>query len=111
MENCTQNSQIETKSSNGMTLKDKQKEALNNLYQKREEIEYCLAEIESILAVHFENQFAISYQHWLPQIKTALRDDTKWLSRGQYSMDYTLKIIQDQMLDSSDNKGVSKYIK
>lgn len=111
MENSTQNSETETKSSNGMSLTDKQKEALNKLYQKREEIEHCLAEIESILMVYFEDQFAVSYQHWLPQIKTALRNNTKWLSRGQYDMDYILKLIEDKMVDGSGNKGVSKYIK
>jgi hypothetical protein len=94
-----------------MSLTHSQQEALNKLYQKREEIEHCLAEIESILTVYFEDQFSISYQHWLPQIKTALRDNTKWLSRGQYSMDYILKLIEDKMVDGSDRKGVSKYIK
>lgn len=111
MENCPQNPQTETKSSIGMSLSDKQKEALNKLYQHRENIENSLAEIESILMVYFEQQYPVSYQHWIPQIKTALRDSTRWLSRGDYSMDHILKDIEDKMIDNSARQGVSKFIK
>jgi hypothetical protein len=45
----------------------------------------------------------------LPQIKTGLRDNTKWLPRGQYSMDYTLNSLIDHVINDLD-KGVSKYI-
>lgn len=93
-----------------MSLSEKQKEALNKLYQYRENIENYLAEIESILMVYFEQQYPVSYQHWIPQIKTALRDNTKWLSRGQYSMDYILSKIEDQIKEDRNSQGVSKYI-
>ena len=111
MENSPQNSQTQTKSSIGMSLSDKQKEALNKLYQQRENIENILAEIESILMVYFEQQYPLSYQHWIPQIKTALRNNTKWLSRGEYSMDHTLKDIEDKIIDNCSRQGVSKFIK
>lgn len=111
MENRSQNPQTETKSSIGMSLSDKHKEALIQLYQHRETIEHILAEIESILMVYFEQQYPVSYQHWIPQIKTALRDNTKWLSRGEYSMDHILKDIEDKIIDNYSRQGVSKFIK
>lgn len=85
-------------------------EALSDLYRFREKIEDYLAEIESILRVHFPDQYDVSYQHWIPQIKTALRDNTKWLPRGQYSMDYVIAQLVDKIIERND-KGVSKYIK
>lgn len=84
-------------------------EALSKLYNYREKIEDLLAEIEALLQVYFSDEFTIAYQHWLPQIKTALKDDTKWLSRGQYSMDYTINRIIDKINNKQD-KGVNKYI-
>ena len=84
-------------------------EALNNLLSHREKIEDILAEIEAILMVYFEKEYPLAYQHWLPQIKTALRDNLKYLSRGDYTMDYTIKHILDSVIDN--HKGVSKYIK
>lgn len=83
--------------------------ALNELYQSQEKIESILAEIESTLKIYFPNEYETAYQHWIPQIKTALSNKTKWLPRGQYSMDYTI----DRILDSLNNncaKGVNKYI-
>lgn len=84
-------------------------EPLSKLYNAREDIENKLAEIEAILQVHFPEEFSTAYQHWIPQIKTALSDNTRYLSRGQYSMDYTLSRIEDKISDQK-NKGVSKYI-
>lgn len=93
-----------------MRLSNKQQEALNKLYQYRENIESYLAEIDAILMVYFPDEYPISYQHWMPQIKTALRSNTKWLSRGEYSMDYILSKIEDKIVDNN-HQGVSKYIK
>lgn len=86
------------------------KDSLNKLLDYRDQIEEILININTILQQDFDSEHSVAYQHWLPQIKTALRDDTKWLSRGEYSMDYTLKRIIDQINGSLD-KGVSKYIK
>lgn len=87
-----------------------QKDALEKLLNCRDQIEDSLVQIEALLQVYFSEEFSIAYQHWIPQIKTALKDDTKWLPRGQYSMDYTIKRIVDQIDDEFLNKGVSKYI-
>lgn len=91
-----------------MSLDPQQKEALQNLYSHRDHIEDNLNKIETILQVYFPIEYAVAYQHWIPQIKTGLRDNTKWLPRGQYSMDYTLNRLIDNTVD--DDKGVSKYI-
>jgi hypothetical protein len=91
-----------------MNLTESQRQALKNLYTSREKIEDILAEIEANLQVYFSEEFSVAYQHWLPQIKTALRDGTKWLPRGQYSMEYTLDRISDHLVN--DDKGVTKYI-
>jgi hypothetical protein len=92
-----------------MSLDPQQKEALENLYSHRDHIEDHLNKIDTILKMYFPKEYNLAYQHWLPQIKTGLRDDIKWLPRGQYSMDYTLKKLFDKMIDDLD-KGVSKYI-
>jgi hypothetical protein len=84
-------------------------DALAKLHGARESIEDKLAEIEAILQVYFYKEFSTAYQHWIPQIKTALRDNLKYLPRGQYTMDYTLYRIEDKIVDHN-NKGVTKYI-
>jgi hypothetical protein len=93
-----------------MSLDPQQKEALQNLYSHIDHIEDHLNKIDTILKMYFSKEYDLAYQHWLPQIKTALRDNTKWLPRGQYSMDYTLNQLIDHVIDDL-NKGVSRYIK
>lgn len=85
-------------------------DGLEKLLNYRDQIEQILAEIDAVMQINFSDEYSIAYQHWIPQIKTALRDDTKWLPRGQYSMDYSIKRIKDKLLNNLD-KGVSKYIK
>lgn len=84
-------------------------EALNKLFQYRDNIEDILVEIEALLQVEFPEEYSVAYQHWIPQIKTALKDNTKWLPRGQYSMEYTLDHILDKITNDL-GLGVSKYI-
>lgn len=83
---------------------------LSDLEKYREAIENSLSEIEAILQIYFPEEFDVAYQHWIPQIKTALKNNTRWLNRGQYSMQYTLNRIIDKITDDKNNKGVSKYI-
>lgn len=82
---------------------------LSELYSLRENIENNLVEIECILQAFFVEEYSVASQHWIVQIKTALKDNLKYLPRGEYSMDYTLKRIEDKLVDIN-NKGVSKYI-
>lgn len=84
-------------------------EAINKLYNYRENIEDILVEIEALIQIHFPEEYSVAYQHWIPQIKTALRDNLKYLPRGQYSMDYTLEHLIDK-IDVESIKGVNKYI-
>ena len=84
-------------------------ESLNKLFEYRDQIQKILAEIDSIIETDFPDEYSVAYQHWLPQIKTALKDNLKYLPRGEYSMDYTLYRIQDK-LDNHLDKGVTKYI-
>lgn len=91
-------------------LESKKIDALSELYAIREKIENNLAEIESILKVYFSEEEAVATQHWLAQIKTALKDNTKYLPRGEYSMDYTLARIEDKLF-TKNSSGVNKYIK
>lgn len=83
--------------------------ALSELYSARENIENKLAEIEATLQVYFNEEFAVASQHWIAQIKTALRDNLKYLPRGEYSMDYTFHRIEDKLLTNS-SKGIEKYV-
>lgn len=91
-------------------MNEKQISKLSELEKHRENIQNNLAEIEGILQTYFAEEFSTAYQHWIPQIKTALNDNTKWLNRGEYTMQYTINRILDSLYSNSD-KGVSKYIK
>jgi len=91
-------------------MNDKQISKLSELEKHRENIQNNLAEIEGILQTYFPEEFSTAYQHWIPQIKTALNDNTKWLNRGIYTMQYTIDRILDSLHGNND-KGVSKYIK
>lgn len=92
-----------------MSLTDQQKHQLNNLIDHRDKIESSLFQIERILKEYFPEQYDIAYQHWIPQIATALCEYDKWLPRGQFTMQSTLDRIVDKATDSVA-KGVSKYI-
>ena len=85
-------------------------QALNKLLQYKENIEDILVQIDVVLQTDFPEEYGVAYQHWIPQIKTALNDNTKWLPRGQYSMDYTINRIIDKITNDS-TLGVTKYIK
>ncbi len=89
---------------------NQKKHQLNRLMDYRDQIESSIFQIERILKDHFPNEYDIAYQHWIPQILTALDDNPKWLSRGQFNMKQTIARLLDKMQDSN-NKGVSKFIK
>jgi len=85
--------------------------AYNKLCQLRLETEFLIDNIQEVLKVYFPEEYDQSYQHWIPQIKTALKNDTQWLPRGVYSMEHTLDRIHDRLQEINSVKGVSKYIK
>lgn len=92
-----------------MSLTQEQKDQINNLIDYRDKIEDSLFHIERILKHYFPEEFDIAYQHYIPQITTALYEDKKWLSRGDQTMQQTINRLLDKVKNSSD-KGVSKYI-
>lgn len=85
-----------------------QQSKINDLLNIRDEIEQSLTKIDAILQVYFPEQYSDAYQHWMPQILTALYNDVKWLPRGQLTLQDTIDRIRDTC-DSSG--GVSKFIK
>ena len=88
-------------------MKDNQPH-IEDLLDAREEIAQSLKKIETILQTHFNKYYVDAYQHWIPQILTALYNDVKWLPRGQANFQDTIDRIKDSV-DSSG--GVSKFIK
>ena len=66
-------------------------------------------QIERILKEYFPEEYDLAYQHWIPQIITALDKHPKWLSRGQFDMQQTILKLLEKSKDSGA-KGVSKYI-
>ena len=92
-----------------MSFTQVQKDQINKLIDHRDEIVGALFHIERIIKEYFPEEFEVAYQHWIPQITTALYEDKKWLSRGEYTMQQMINRLLDKANDSS-NQGVSKYI-
>jgi hypothetical protein len=92
-----------------MTLSSEQKYQLNKLLDYRDQIDNSVFQILRILKEYFPKEYDIAYQHWIPQIVTAIHhNDPRWLPRGEHDMQQTI----NRLLDESKNieKGVSKYI-
>jgi hypothetical protein len=86
------------------------KTSYSQLLKYREELLGILTKIDTVLQSKFPSEHSLAYQHWIPQIITALNNDTKWLPRGSYSMEYTLNNIKDKISENDGCSGVSKYI-
>lgn len=89
-------------------MTQQQNPALNKLLDLREQISENLSEMEQLLKMNFPSQYEVAYQHWIPQIVTALYNDTKWLPRGQVTFQDNIDHIKD---NSTNSAGVSKFIK
>lgn len=89
-------------------MNQEQKDQLNSLMDYRDSISDSLFHIERILKTYFPEQYSDAYQHWIPQILTALDNSVKWLPRGQLTLQDTIDRIKD---DSDSVGGVSKFIK
>ena len=89
-------------------MNQEQKDQLNALMDYRDSISNAMFHIEQILKTYFPDQYADAYQHWIPQVLTALDNDLKWLPRGQLTLQDTIDRIKD---DSDSVGGVSKFIK
>ena len=89
-------------------MNQEQKDQLNSFMDYRDLISDSMFHIEQILKTYFPDQYSDAYQHWIPQILTALDNTVKWLPRGQLTLQDTIDRIKD---DSDSVGGVSKFIK
>lgn len=92
-----------------MGLTQIQKDQLNSLIDYRDQITEGLFHIERILKVYFPEEFDVAYQHYIPQITTALYEDKRWLPRGEQTMQHTIARLLDKTNEPSD-KGLKKFI-
>jgi soluble cytochrome b562 len=91
-------------------LDQDRKDQLNKLLDYRDVVSDAMFHIETILQTHFPEEFDTAYQHWIPQISTALANSDRWLNRGEINMQYTISRILDKISEDS-GQGVSKFIK
>ena len=91
-------------------LSAEQKYQFNRLLIYRDTISGAMFHIERILKTYFPEEFDVAYQHYIPQIVTALNEDDRWLSRGQTDMQKTIDRILGK-INKDSGSGVSKFIK
>jgi hypothetical protein len=92
-----------------MILTQEQRDQINNLVDCRDQIKNKVLEIENILKAYFPEELERARQFYLPQIITALYEDKKWLSRGEYSLQNTIDKIVELSKDYEQGKGVKKF--
>jgi len=91
-------------------MNQEQKDQFNKIIDYRDQISKSMFHIERILKTYFPDQYTDAYQHWIPQILTALDNDVKWLPRGQMTLQDTIDRILDKIKEDN-GAGVSKFIK
>jgi hypothetical protein len=92
-------------------LSKEQRDQFNQLLDYRDEICKSIFHIEHILKTYFPEEFNTAYQHYIPQIITALDNDSRWLPRGEINMQHTINRILDKINKDGFAGGVSKFIK
>jgi hypothetical protein len=93
-----------------MSLSQAQRDQINSLLDNRDKIVDSLYHIERILKTYFPEEFERAIQFYLPQITTALYEDKKWLSRGEYSLQNTIDNLLERCKIDNDGKGTTKYL-
>lgn len=94
-----------------MSLTNDQKYQLNKLIDYRDSISGSLFHIERILKTYFPEEFDIAYQHWIPQIMTALYEHDKWLPRGEQTLQDTLdRLLDIEQTQNKNGQTVKKFI-
>ena len=97
-----------------MMLTDEQKNQLDKLAFHRDLILSNLSEIENILQTYFPSEHEKAIQFYIPQITTALYEDRKWLSRGEYSLQNSIDNLKERCKNSNGpitSNSISKYLK
>ncbi len=79
----------------------------HQLIEKAEQIEELVWQMLDIIKQDFPDQYDNAYQHWTPQILTALFDYPHWLKRGEFNFNNTLKAIKD---NESNDKTLTKFL-
>jgi hypothetical protein len=82
----------------------KTKDHISNLLNLKDKV----WEIEAYIRNFYPKYYEQCFQHWLPQIITAIKNDTRWLKRGQFSIEDTINSIRDS--DNKDQSGIQKFI-
>lgn len=93
-----------------MSLTQEQKDQINSLVECRDHILANLSQIENVLKTYFPEEFERAIQFYLPQITTALYEDRKWLSRGEYSLQNTIDNLLGRCKMNESGKGTTKYL-
>jgi hypothetical protein len=94
-----------------MSLTQEQKDQINSLLDNRDKIVDSLYHIERILKTYFPEEFERAIQFYLPQITTALYEDKKWLSRGEYSLQNTIdNLIERCKMMDSGGENINKHL-
>lgn len=69
--------------------------AFEALLSHKTNIADSVQHIERLLKDNFPEYYDNAYQHWIPQILTAIDNHNIWLSRGNYNMRDTINSILD----------------
>jgi soluble cytochrome b562 len=93
-----------------MSFTQEQKDQFNRLIDYRDSITSSLFQIERILKHYFPEEFDTAYQHWIPQIITAINNDDRWLPRGEQTMQQSIERLVDK-IETTTDKGVYKFIR
>jgi hypothetical protein len=92
-----------------MSLTNQQQYQLNKLIDYRDQMTNSLFHIERIIKEYFPEEFDVAYQHWIPQITTALYEDKRWLPRGEQTMQHTINRLLDKTQEHN-HQTVSKFL-
>lgn len=93
-----------------MSLTDDQKHKINSLIDSKDQIIYSLDHIEHILKTYFPDEYERAIQFYIPQITTALNQDKKWLSRGEYSLQNTIDNLLERCKISTEHENLKKFL-
>jgi hypothetical protein len=92
-----------------MSLTQEQQDQINNLIDCRDDMVDSLFHIERILKTYFPEEFERAYQFYIPQITTALYENKKWLTRGEYSLQNTIDNLLERCKLNESDRGTKKY--
>jgi len=71
------------------------------------DIEDSLSRIDTLMRENYPDKREIFYQHILPQIITALHQQSRWLPRGRYSLEY---LVQSILNEDTKSSGIKSYL-